>query len=92
MATWIHKYFTAHPETVDETYFEHLTVALSFAVRLLLAGLACFVHALVPGLFVKTGSNMIRQLHQEMVTHRHRKPRTSSLAPELSTTAQENAQ
>ena len=37
--------FTDHPASVDETYGEHLVMASSFGSRLLLAGLACMVHA-----------------------------------------------
>ncbi len=65
--------FTQHPRSVNESYLEHMGVASSFGGRLLLAGLACMVHALFPFLCVKTGSNAIRALHHDMVTHRQRK-------------------
>lgn len=67
------KLFTAHPASVGETYGEHMVMAAGFAVRLLLASLACLVHAVFPFLFVKTGSGMITQLHDRMVTNRVRK-------------------
>ena len=70
------KLFTAHPATVGETYGEHMVMAGSFALKLLLASLACLVHALLPFLFEKTGSRMICQLHDRMVANRRRKPRT----------------
>ena len=71
--------FTEHPATVDETYGEHFVAANGFAWRLLLASLACFVHAVLPFLFVKTGSAMISELHDRMVTNRNRKtPRAPS--------------
>ena len=73
--------FTDHPASVDETYGEHLVMAASFALRLLLASLACFVHALLPFLFVKTGSRMITELHDRMVTNRHRHGPTAAPAP-----------
>lgn len=66
------KLFVDHPKSVDEGYFEHMGVALSFAGHMFLASLACFVHAFVPGLCVRTGSNAIRGLHTRMVTNRHR--------------------
>lgn len=66
------KLFTDHPISVDESYFEHMGVAFSFGSRMFLASLACFIHALVPGLCVKTGSKAIRELHERMVTSRHR--------------------
>ena len=65
--------FTAHPQSVGESSAEHAAVASGFGVRLLLAGLACLVHAVLPFLFVKTGSAMIEQLHERMVAHRRRR-------------------
>ena len=64
------KFFIDHPASVDETYLQHYSKALSFSLRLLGAGIACLIHALVPGLFVRTGSTMIEQLYEEMVTER----------------------
>ena len=64
------KLFLEHPRTVGESYFQHLAMAASFSGRLLLASAACLVHALVPGLCVRTGSNAIRELHERMVVNR----------------------
>jgi len=41
-------------------------------VTLLAAGVACLVHALIPGAFTKTGSKAVRHLYERMVTQRHR--------------------
>lgn len=60
------KLFLDHPRSVGETYLEHMGVALSFAGPFLLAGLAAIVHAIVPGLFQKTGSRTILSLHQRI--------------------------
>ena len=65
--------FTEHPAAVGESYAEHLAVAGSFGARLLLAGLACLVHGLLPFLFTRTGSRAVAQLHHEMTTHRVRR-------------------
>ncbi len=62
--------FTDHPRSVGESYWEHLGVASSFSAKLLLAALACMMHALLPFLFVKTGSQMITELHDRMVANR----------------------
>ncbi len=64
--------FTEHPASVEETYTEHMAAAASFGVRMLLGSLACFVHALLPFLFVKTGSAIIADLHDCMVANRRR--------------------
>lgn len=64
--------FTDHPATVGETYWQHLGVAWGFSWRLMAAALACLVHALLPFLFVKTGSHAITNLHDRMVVSRQR--------------------
>ncbi len=67
------KLFTDHPASVGENYFEHLFAALSFSGGLLIAALVCLVHALLPFLFVKTGSLRITGLYEQMVSHRDRR-------------------
>ena len=69
--------FTTHPASVDESYLEHMAVALSFSARLVFAGLVCLVHAFLPFLFVRTGSQVIGELHDRMVVNRHRASSTS---------------
>jgi hypothetical protein len=68
----LHKLFTEHPAAVGETYFEHMGAAASFAGWMLLATLACFIHAIFPFLCVTTGSSIIKRLHDRMVTNRAR--------------------
>jgi len=72
--------FLNHPQSVDEGYFEHLAVASWFALKMLFGGMACLVHALLPCLFVETGSKQINDLYQKMVLSRHRKqsPKTAT--------------
>jgi hypothetical protein len=67
-----HRLFTEHPESVGETYGQHLLAASTFGVRMLLAGLACLVHGLLPFLFERTGSTCIADLHQRMVARQRR--------------------
>lgn len=61
-----------HPASVGETYFEHLTHASGFGLSMIVAGIACLVHAIIPGWFVSTGSNTIRRLHDRMIANRKR--------------------
>lgn len=68
----LRRLFTEHPASVEETYVEHLGVATSFGLSMILAGLACLVHAVLPFLFVKTGSRVIEGLYGRMVTSRRR--------------------
>jgi len=69
MAGWS---FTEHPESVGETYFEHMGVATRFGAAMLAGGFACLLHGLFPFLFTTTGSSTIRRLHERMVVSRRR--------------------
>jgi hypothetical protein len=66
--------FTDHPETVGETYSEHLASSWGFAATMLLGAVACALHGLFPFACQKAGSRRIVELHQRMVTNRHRNP------------------
>ena len=58
--------FVDHPKAVGESYLAHLRVSWRFSSRLLVAGLAGMIHGLVPGLFERTASAMVRKLHAEL--------------------------
>ena len=64
--------FTEHPASVGESYGEHLGQALGFGTRMVLAGLACLIHGVLPFLFVRTGSRAIAELNDRMVINRRR--------------------
>ena len=66
MTTPVTRLFTEHPQSVDETYFEHMRFAAGFSGRLFLASCAAFVHAFLPFLFEKTASGMIKTMHHRM--------------------------
>lgn len=65
--------FTDHPASVGESYGEHLRMASYFGSRMILAGLACLVHGLLPFLFTSIGSRTIAHLSDVMIAHRRRK-------------------
>src|SRR5260370_13957953 len=64
--------FTEHPASVGETYGEHFRSACKFAASMISGGVACFVHAVCPFVFVTTGSSTVRHLYELMVTNRAR--------------------
>lgn len=74
--------FKDHPASVGETYSEHAVVASGIALRLVGAGLACMIHALLPFLFKDTGSTCIRELHGYLSGRNNR--RAAGLARTLS--------
>ncbi len=62
--------FTEHPQSVQESYLEHMAMSWGFGWRLFVAAFAAVLHGVFPFLCVKTGSTIIRQLNEEMVQHR----------------------
>ena len=68
----IARLFTEHPESVGESYRQHMGQAGQFGICLLTAGLACLLHSLLPFCFENTGSNAVRKLHTQMSERRRR--------------------
>jgi hypothetical protein len=64
------KLFTDHPESVGESYFEHMAVAFGFGFKMLGGALACIIHGIVPGLFTCSGSKTIICLHDRLLAKR----------------------
>ena len=64
--------FTEHPASVGETYGQHFVSAMGFSLSMLRAAFCCGVHALLPFMFEKTGSDCITGLYDRMVTNRDR--------------------
>jgi hypothetical protein len=62
----LRRLFTDHPASVGESYGQHLGQAACIGVRMVLAGFACLVHAVLPFLFVRTGSRTIAGLHERL--------------------------
>jgi hypothetical protein len=69
--------FMEHPASVDETYSEHFISALTFGTKMVIAGIACMVHGLLPAVFVTRGSDTICALHERMVVKRRKGSRGS---------------
>jgi|TARA_B100000073_G_scaffold344755_1_gene352245 hypothetical protein len=58
--------FTEHPNSVGESYFNHMGHALSYFVKLLFITIVTFVHAFFPFLFVNTASTMIKKINKHL--------------------------
>jgi hypothetical protein len=58
-AKTLDKLFAEHPREIGESYSEHASHAAYIGSRMLLAGFACLVHAVLPGLFIRTASNTV---------------------------------
>ena len=70
--------FTEHPASVGEGYGEHMGQAFCFGTRMVLAGLACLIHGVLPFLFVRTGSRAIAELNDRMISRRAPLPAITS--------------
>ncbi len=70
MLGYFKKLFTEHPNSVDETYFEHLWFAGICSLRLILAGCACLIHSFLPFLFKKVASNTIMEYYDKACRNR----------------------
>ena len=62
--------FTEHPASVGESYSRHCVCAAGFGARMVVAGIACMIHAVLPFLFVRTGSRAIAELNERMIANR----------------------
>ncbi len=74
---------TEHPASVGETYLGHLRFALGFGASMVLGGLACMVHGLLPFCLTTSGSRRVRALHAILDAHPARRVRPH-VQPDLS--------
>jgi hypothetical protein len=59
--------FHDHPKSLGMSWAEHGAGALLIGVRMVGSGLACIVHAAVPGLFTDTAGRTVTSLHDQMM-------------------------
>ena len=81
MNVW-NRLFRDHPASVGETYLQHLVAAGGFGFRMVWGGIVCMVHACIPGVCCTTGSDMICELHERMVTNRRKLAESRALPME----------
>lgn len=55
-------WFTEHPHSVNETYWQHMRFSFISAMRLLKAGIAAIIHAVFPFLCVYTASKLVAKM------------------------------
>jgi hypothetical protein len=71
--------FHDHPAKAGESYFEHLAFALGFSWRLIRAGLAAFVHGLLPACFETTASSEVLAMNDEIRVRRAQLDRPAAI-------------
>ena len=58
--------FTDHPRTLGMSWAVHGAGAAKIAFVLIGAGVACLVHAIVPGWFTQTAGKTVTSIHADM--------------------------
>ena len=53
-----------HLNSVNESYFEHMSIATNVAFKMLSGGLMALIHGIVPGIFQTDASNKIKELYE----------------------------
>ncbi len=66
MRNFLYRTFVEHPQSVDETYFEHFIFAARFSGTLFVAAFAALIHAIIPAACKRTASTRIEVLHRRM--------------------------
>jgi hypothetical protein len=62
--------FVDHPKSLGMSWAEHGAGAVVIGARMVGAGVACIVHAVVPGLFTQTAGKTVLSLHEHMMQRR----------------------
>lgn len=58
--------FFEHPRSLGMTWAGHGIGAVAIGARLVGAGIACLVHAVVPGLFTQTAGRTVTRMYDHM--------------------------
>ena len=58
--------FVEHPNSVGESYWQHLRAAFGYSWRMFKGATCCALHGLMPWLCTTSGSALIRELNAEL--------------------------
>jgi hypothetical protein len=59
--------FNDHPKSLGMSWATHGAGAIAIGARMIGAGVACVIHAIVPALFTETAGRTVTSLHDHMV-------------------------
>ena len=65
--TMFGRLFSDHPRSLGMSWAAHGLGAVAIGARLIGAGIACLVHAVVPGWFTQTAGRTVTSMHDEIV-------------------------
>lgn len=63
---------SSHLKQINEKYFEHMLYAQKYGLKLILAGIACMIHGLIPDIFVTTASQTMESIKSEIHSRKHK--------------------
>lgn len=66
-AGYVDRLFLEHPRSLGMSWAGHGVGAVAIGARLVGAGCACLVHAIVPGFFTQTAGKTITDMHAHMI-------------------------
>ena len=58
--------FLEHPKNVCLSYFEHFNLSMGFSVKFGIASLKAFAHAIFPFMFIKSTSDIINDIENQL--------------------------
>lgn len=62
----IERLFTEHPRSLGIGWASHAAGAAAISARLIGAGVACLIHAIVPGWFTQTAGRTVTTMYDDM--------------------------
>lgn len=66
----VDRMFLEHPRSLGMSWAGHGAGAIVISARLVGAGLACLVHAVVPGVFTQTAGKTVSHMYDHMMKRR----------------------
>lgn len=60
------KIFIEHPQSIGETYFQHMKCAITMAYKTFIISLILLIHAIFPHLYQDEASERIKKLNKEI--------------------------
>jgi hypothetical protein len=62
----IGRIFSEHPRSLGMSWGSHAAGAVGISLRLIGAGVACLIHALVPAWFTQTAGKTVTKMYDDM--------------------------
>jgi hypothetical protein len=58
--------FTKHPNSIGESYMQHLIKGVGFSIKLIVISCKAFIHAIMPCFFENSASDKVAELNDVM--------------------------